>query len=76
MCDKPIPLAARSKAWVCDTLLAGIAGSNSTGGMGVSLSLSCRCCVLPGRGLCDGLITRPEEFYRVFVCLGVIVKPR
>jgi hypothetical protein len=29
------------------------------------------CCVLSGRGLCDGLITRPEEFYlmwRVVVC--------
>jgi hypothetical protein len=23
----------------------------------------CECCVLSGRGLCDGLITRPEEFY-------------
>jgi hypothetical protein len=24
----------------------------------------CECCVLSGRGLCDGLITRPEESYR------------
>jgi len=23
-------------------------------------------CVLSGRGLCDGLITRPEESYRVW----------
>ena len=23
----------------------------------------CECCVLSGRGLCDELITRPEEFY-------------
>jgi len=39
------------------------------------VSLSCRCCVLPGRGLCDGLITRPEEFYRVcmHVCVCVCV---
>ena len=37
MCDKPIPLAARSKAWVCDCSLAGIAGSNPTGGMRVCL---------------------------------------
>jgi hypothetical protein len=36
----------------------------------------CECCVLSGRGLCDGLITRPEESYRVCVCLSVIVKPR
>jgi hypothetical protein len=31
----------------------------------------CECCVLSGRGLCDELITRPEESYRlwcVFVC--------
>jgi hypothetical protein len=27
------------------------------------MSLSCDCCVLSGRGLCDGLITRPEESY-------------
>jgi hypothetical protein len=26
--------------------------------------LSCECCVLSGRVLCDGSITRPEEFYR------------
>jgi hypothetical protein len=32
----------------------------------------CECCVLSGRGLCDGLITRPEESYQlwrvVYVC--------
>jgi len=31
----------------------------------------CEFCVLSGRGLCDGLITRPEESYwlwRVVVC--------
>jgi hypothetical protein len=27
---------------------------------------SCECCVLSGRGLCDGLITRPEESYRLW----------
>jgi len=26
----------------------------------------CECCVLLGRGLCDELITRPEESYRVW----------
>jgi hypothetical protein len=25
----------------------------------------CECCVLSGRGLCDELITRPEESYRL-----------
>jgi len=37
-------------------------GSNPTGGMDVC----CECCVLSGRGLCDELITRPEESYRLW----------
>jgi len=37
-------------------------GSNPTGGMDVC----CECCVLSGRGLCDELITLPEESYRVW----------
>jgi hypothetical protein len=32
-----MPVAARSKDWVCGRLLAGIAGSNPTMGMYVSL---------------------------------------
>jgi hypothetical protein len=33
-------------------------------------SVSCECCVLSGRGLCDGLVTRPEESYRLWcVCM-------
>ena len=35
------------------------------------MSVCCDCCVLSGRGLCDELITRPEESYRlwcVIVC--------
>jgi len=35
------------------------------------MDVCCECCVLPGRGLCDKLITRPEESYRlccVVVC--------
>jgi hypothetical protein len=38
---------------------------------GFTASRSCECCVLSGRCLCDGPITRPEEFYRlgcVIVC--------
>ena len=41
--------------------------SNPTGGM----DIFCECRVLSGRGLCDELITRPEESYRlccVVVC--------
>ena len=30
----------------------------------------CKCCVLSGRGLCDELISRPEEFYRLW-CVAV-----
>jgi len=26
----------------------------------------CKCCVLSGRGLCDELITRPEESFRLW----------
>jgi hypothetical protein len=35
------------------------------------MSVCCECCVLSGRVLCNGLITRPEESYRlwrVIVC--------
>jgi hypothetical protein len=40
--EQPIPMAARSEAWVCGHSLAGIVGSNPSGGMDV-----CReCCVL------------------------------
>ena len=28
--------------------------------------------MLSGRGICVGLITRPEESYRLWVCLNVI----
>ena len=57
-----IPVSARSKAWVCGRSVAGNAGSNHVGAMDV---VSCECCVLSGSGLCVGLITRPEESYRV-----------
>ena len=33
---------------------------------GVWTFVSCECCVLSGRGLCDGPITRPEESYRLW----------
>jgi hypothetical protein len=56
-----IPVAARSKAWVYGRSVVGIVGSNPAGDMYVC----CDCCVLSGRGLCDGPMTRPEEFYRV-----------
>ena len=49
----PIPVAARCKAWVYDSALAGIAGSNSAWKMDVCFS--CECCVC-----C------PYESYRVW----------
>jgi hypothetical protein len=38
----PIPVATRSKAWVCGRSLAGIAGSNPAR---IWISVSCECCV-------------------------------
>jgi hypothetical protein len=38
----------------------------------------CECCVLSGRGLCDGPIPRPEESYRLWcvtVCDQINNKP-
>jgi hypothetical protein len=35
------------------------------------MSVSCECSVLSGRGLYDGLITRPEESYRVWCVSNV-----
>jgi len=61
----PVPVVARSKVWVCCRLHPGNAGSNSAGDMDVC----CECCALLGRGLCDGLITRPEESYCASLCV-------
>ena len=59
-----IPVAVRSKGRVCGRLLAANTGSNPAG----SISVCCEYCVLSGRGLCEGLIPRPEESYRLCVC--------
>ena len=37
---------------------------------GAWIFVCCECRVLSGRGLCDGLITRPEESYRL--CCAVV----
>ena len=34
---------------------------------GAWMFVCCECCVLSGRGLCDGLITRPEESHPTLV---------
>ena len=33
---------------------------------GAWMFVCCECCVLLGRDLCDGLITRPEDSYRMW----------
>jgi len=43
-------------------LPAEIVDSDRTGGIEVCFE----CCVLSGRSLCDELITRPEESYRLW----------
>jgi hypothetical protein len=40
------------------------------------MDVCCECCVLSGRGLCDGLITRPEESYRLWRVTVCDQKPR
>jgi hypothetical protein len=37
---------------------------------GAWMSVCCECCVLSGRGLCSGLITGPEESYRLCCAVG------
>jgi len=59
--EVPILMAARSKAWVCGRWPSGIVGSNPAG---ACQSVSWESWVLSGTGLCVGLITRSEEFYR------------
>ena len=63
----PIPAAAKSKACCCGRSPAGTAGTNPAGCMD---AIYCECCVLLGRSLCVGLITRPEESERVW-CVWV-----
>ena len=57
---RPIPVAARPKVW--GRSLAGIVGSNPARAMDVCL-LWVLCDV---RDLCVGLISRPEESYRLW----------
>ena len=55
----PVPVAARSKAWVCGRTVAGIAGSKPT-------SLSLESAVCSQVEVYVGLITFPEESYGVW----------
>jgi hypothetical protein len=68
---KPIPVAMRSKAWVCGLLLAGIAGSNAAGGMSVCF-LWILCVRYRSLRLADH---SSRGFLPSGVCLSVIVNP-
>ena len=60
----PLPVAAQSSAARLLQLWVQIPP-------GAWMFVCCECCLLSGRGLCDGLITRPEDSYRqwcVVVC--------
>jgi len=62
MIDQPTGVTARSKTGARGRSQARIAGSNPDEAW---KSGSRKCCVLSGRGLCDELITSPEESYQV-----------
>ena len=73
--DVQIPVTPQSKTQICDRPLAGIAGLNPTGVMDICL-LRMLCFVLKKRGICDRLISRPEEPYLVWCFhLCLISKP-
>ena len=70
----PIPVTARSKACL-RSLACWDYGFEYR--RGAWISVCCECCVLLGRGLRDGSITRPDESYQVVrVCVCVIAKTR
>jgi hypothetical protein len=59
-CEKvPVPVAARSAAARLLRFWVRIPP-------GAWMFVCCECCVLSGRGLCDRLITRQEESYRLW----------
>jgi len=59
----PVLVAARSTVWVCGRSLPEILGLNSARAWS---SVCCDCCVVSNRGVCDELITRPDESYRLW----------
>jgi len=64
-------VATRSKAWVYSCPVLGLQFQIPPG---VWMSVSSECCVLSGRGLCDGPVPRPEESCRMCMraCVCVI----
>ena len=62
------PMAARPNGSVCVCSLAGTAGSNPA--IGLDICALWFLCLARQRGLCDGLVARPEESYQV-LCIWV-----
>ena len=72
-CCLPIPMVVGFQVYFCGRSIPGIAISNPTEDIIVGLLCCCGVC----SGLCDVLFTRPEESYRVYMCLRyAIQKPR
>jgi hypothetical protein len=65
-------MAAQSKTQVCGHSPAEIMGLNP---IWAWMSVCCDCYVLSGRGLCDRLITRPEESHQLW-CIIVCTKKK
>jgi hypothetical protein len=61
---------------ICVSAAARLLGLGARMPLGARMSFSSQCCVLSGRGLCVWLITRPEESFRVWCVMNVMVKPR
>jgi len=68
----PIPVAVRSKVWVCSRLLAGIAGLNPFGLHGCWSAVSVVCCQVEVSGSGRSFFQRNPTDYDVSLC--VIVK--
>ena len=63
-----MPVAARSKAWVCGRPLAGIAGSKPAGGMDVSV-VSVVCCQVEVSATGRSLLQRSPAESWVSLCV-------
>ena len=62
-CSMPVPVAARSRRRSAASRLLRLWVRIPRGAWKF---VCCECCVLSGRGLCDELITRPGESYRLW----------
>jgi len=63
-----VSVTARSKAWVCGRSLAGITGSNSTGGHGCLSLVNVVCCQVEVSASGQSLVQRSRIECRVSEC--------